>query len=199
MPDPVLPPPSYSGNARPKSQCAVPGPDLPWGDVKVDYSKLTSSQQVRAKKAVRQAVQDIYYAMMMLEWMDTQSGAAKEKAWTNGPFGVESASLKSFFGDYSVDKVEPLRARLQAMFEAFVQEKPLRISSSSSVVFNSGRRTLAVTPTIYGPDLMSAFGATQIEEAVATGVGILMPKRYAAFLRTRMDAADTCLVSKAQA
>lgn len=198
MPDPVLPAPSYSGNARPKSQCAVPAPTLPWGDIKIDYSKLTSVQQVRAKKAVRQAVQDIYYAMMMLEWMDTRDEAAQNKAWSKGPFGVQSASLKAFFGEYNQEKVEPLRLRLQKMFEVFTQDNFLKVGSAGALAYDPRRRTLAITPTIYGPDLLAAFGAQQVEEAVATGVGIRMPKLYAAFLRRRMDAADTCLASKAQ-
>ncbi len=198
VPDTVLPPPSYSGSVQPASKCAVPGPPLPWGDVKIDYSKLSSTHQPRAKRAVRQAVQDIYYAMMMLEWMDTKGEEQREKVWSKGPFCDEGASLKSFFGDYGKDRVEVLRARLEAMFDVFVQSSPLTISSSSSVVFSKDRHNLALTPEVYGPDLLDVFGAHQIEEAIATAVGVHMPGKYASFLRTRMDAADTCLVSKTQ-
>ena len=200
MPEPaVLPPPSYSGNARPKDQCAVPAPTLPWSDVKVDYSKLASAQATRVKEAVRLAAQDVFYAMMMLEWMVTKPAKEQEKAWSEGPYGIGGASLKKFFGAYDQEKVEPLRARLEAMFDAFTNENSLVVSSSSSVTYNDGRRRLTVDPTLYGPGTMAAAGARRIEEAVALGVGIKMPKLYAAFLRMRMDAADTCLISKAQA
>lgn len=202
MPEPsVLPAPSYSGSSRPASQCLVQGKIVPWGDVKIDYSKLPSTQRKRVRAAAQLAVMDIFYAMMMLEWMDEQPEAARLKAWNFGPFDVSIASLRESFGEYTPEKLELLRERITSMFNAIADpDRPdVMVSSSGSVTFHDERRFLSVDPDLYAPDTLPAFGAERIEEAIAAGVGIKLSKRYAAFLRRRMDAADTCLVSKAQA
>ena len=114
---------------------------------------------------------------------------------------MKSAALKAFFGAYSKEKAETLRSRVALMFNAVADpdKKPVMVSSSGDVTFTDSRRVLSVDPSLYSPDTLPRSGAVRIEEAIALGVGIKFYKRYAAFLRRRMDASDTCLVSKAQA
>jgi hypothetical protein len=190
MPIAPLIPPQLTGSAR-TTGCAVRAPDVPWGDVKLNFDRVSLAQKGETQHIVRQSVEGIFNALMMLEWISEQSESVQRSAWDKGPFGQDHLALRAFFGRYSTRLVHQVRTDLGSMFSLFTpRQRPIFVVSGSD--------RLEYNPKLGELIIPAGARASQITLLAAQALGIPNSAKAATFVDKRMNAAAGCIVSEGQ-
>lgn len=182
MPDAPMIPPQMTGNAR-RSGCAVRAPAVP-------RAKLTiRSEKPVPTGLVDQVVEDIYNALMTLDWAAEKGPGAQAKIWSTGPYNEASASLAAFFGPYSERLFKQIHAQMRGLFALFQARQPLTITVGNETQFDSQKRHVTLHPNTDTEVLIGM---------LAAALNIPNPADFAAYIDKRGIAAANCIVSDAQ-
>jgi len=175
----VLVPPQMTASLR-TGGCAVKAPPVPWNDLNVQAPGALN-------QAVRGAMESIYTALMLLEWMKGQPSEQKA-VWARGPYGDDSLSLRNFLGDFSDERFEWARNVVDRMIRALTSERRALRVQTGDPLYNADRGVLSVRAA--DPD----FVVDALADALAGSEG---PK-LASYIRNRMIAAGDCIVTDSQ-
>jgi hypothetical protein len=182
MPMAPLIPPQMTGNAR-RSGCAVRAPKVPRDKLTLRIDKSVPAAMVD------HVVEDVYNALMAVDWADQKGEPAQRKLWSNGPYGERSAAMETYFGPFSTRAYKQLHSELRGIYALFTGRQPLTITAGPETVFDTSKRHVTIH---------SSADTAQITGMLAAAIGLRNAADVATWIDRRAIAGANCIVSDAQ-